>query len=412
MADTRNIVTTVSVAIAVLCAGWAIYATRHADRPGAMGPMGPVGAAGPGAPQGSSARNAPAGMPGRPGDGAGGMARSAPTNVVSVEVREEELSRELKAIGTARANEAVDVTSKSSNLVKAVRFSDGQRIQRGTVMVELDSAQARADLAAATAALTESTSLYNRSRELLQTQAVSKSQFEQIEATKKANEARMDAARAKLEDTVIRAPFTGRVGLRRVSVGSLINPGTIITTLDDTSVMKVDFAVPENNLSALRPGLAVTVESSAYPDRRFQGRVSSIDSRIDANTRSVMVRAALPNDDALLKPGMFLNVLLVRDQRRALVVPEEALVPEQTRQFVFVVTADKVAKREVQIGARRPGSVEIVAGLTSGERVVIEGTQKIREGATVRDLAAVEPPAASATRPRSLSQVPSGTAGR
>jgi membrane fusion protein (multidrug efflux system) len=331
-------------------------------------------------------------MGGPPG---GGM----PTPVVSAAVREAPLTRELKALGTARANEAVEITSKTSNIITAVRFRDGQRVQRGAVLVQLDSAQARADLAAAEAALTESTSLYNRSRELLSTQAVSKSQFDQIEATKKANAARVAAAQAKLEDTVIRAPFSGRVGLRRISVGSLINPGAVITTLDDTGIMKVDFAVPENFLSQLREGLPLTANSTAYPGRRFSGRISSVDSRIDPVSRSVTVRAEVPNTESLLKPGMFLNVEIVRDQRNALVVPEEALVPEQNRQFVFVVVDDRAQKREVRIGARSPGSVEVLSGLALGERVVVEGTVKVREGGAVRDLAMLGPPGAAGAAP-------------
>jgi membrane fusion protein (multidrug efflux system) len=287
-----------------------------------------------------------------------------------------------------RANEAVEITSKSSNIVTAVRFRDGQTVQRGQVLVELDSAQARADVAVASAALTESTSQLQRSRELLATQALSRSQFEQLEATQRANEARLAAARARLEDTFIRAPFAGRVGLRRISVGSLVNPGTVITTLDDTSVVKIDFAVPENDLASLRDGLAIEAVSAAYPDRRFAGRVLSVDSRIDPTTRAVTVRAAVPNADGALRPGMFVNVVLTRDRREAIVIPEEALVPEQDRQFVFVVVDGVASKREVRIGARRPGRVEIASGLELGERVVVEGTVKVRDGGPVRDLAA------------------------
>jgi membrane fusion protein (multidrug efflux system) len=326
----------------------------------------------------------------------GGAGAGMPTPVVSVAVREQPLASELKALGTARANESVEVTSKTSNVVTAVRFRDGQRVQRGQLLVELDSAQARADLAAAQAALTESSSQLTRSRELLPTQALSKSQFDQIVATQQADEARVAAARAKLEDTVIRAPFSGRVGLRRISVGSLISPGTVITTLDDSSVMKVDFAVPEVNLSQLREGLSLTATSTAWPGRRFSGRVTSVDSRIDPVSRSVMVRAEVPNPEALLKPGMFLNVEIVRDKRTALVVPEEALVPEQNRQYVFVVDGGTAQRREVRIGARSPGNVEILSGLTAGERVIVEGTVKVREGGAVRDLAMAGPPGAAA----------------
>jgi membrane fusion protein (multidrug efflux system) len=308
--------------------------------------------------------------------------------VVSAPARRESMDIAIEAIGTAIANESVQVTSKTSNIVTAIHFSDGQNVRAGDVLVELDRAQAAAELAAATADYTDSVSQYNRSRELLATQALSKAQHEQLEATMKANEARVAAAKARVADTYIRAPFSGRVGLRRVSLGKLINPGTVITTLDDTSSMKVDFAVPDTFVSVLREGLSLTARTTAYPGREFAGRVLSVDSRIDPSTRSVTVRALVPNRDAALKPGMFLTVALSREQRETLVIPEAALVPEQARQFVYVIAEGRASKREVQIGRREPGRVEVVEGLLEGERVVTEGTLKLREGSPVRELMA------------------------
>ena len=354
MSQTRNLATPISIAVAVVCAAWAIYATQHQPVAGAGGPP-----------------------------GAGGPRNSAPPAVTTAQVRSERLSQKLEALGNARANESVDISSKTSNVVTAVRFRDGERVRAGQVLVQLDDATARADVAAAQAAVTESESQYNRSRELLNTQALSKSSFDQLEATLKANRARLQAAQARLQDTVIRAPFSGRVGLRRVSVGTLISPGDVITTLDDTSVIKLDFAVPETYVAALRDGLAVRATAPAYPGRSFTGKVASIDSRVDVNTRSVVVRALLANEDGALKPGMFLNVALARDERETLVIPEEALTPEAEKQFVFVVADGKAARREVRIGGRSPGNVEILAGLEAGERVIVEGTQKVRNGAPV-----------------------------
>jgi membrane fusion protein (multidrug efflux system) len=355
MSNPRNLVTPISIGVAVVCAAWAIYATQHRGAP-ASGP--------------------PA--------AAGGARSSAAPLVTLAPVRAERVSRKLEALGNARANETVVISAKASNIVTAVKFRDGERVRRGQVLVQLDDAQVRADVAAAQAALTESESQYNRSRELLSTQALSKSSFEQLEATMKANRARLAAANARLEDTVIRAPFSGRVGLRRVSVGSLISPGAVITTLDDTSVIKLDFAVPENFLATLREGLTVRATAPAFPGRTFTGKVASIDSRVDQATRSVTVRALLANEDGALRPGMFLNVALANDERDALVIPEEALTPEAERQFVYVVAGGKAERREVRIGGRRPGSVEIVAGLTAGEQVIVEGTQKVRDGGAVR----------------------------
>jgi membrane fusion protein (multidrug efflux system) len=355
MSEKRSFATPISLTLAVLCAAWAIYATQHRPVAGAGGPPGAVG--------------------GR---------SSQPASVTLAAVRSERVSQKLEALGNARANESVDISTKSSNVVTAVTFRDGERVKRGQVLVQLDNAQARADVAEAQAALTESESQYNRSRELLNTQALSKSSFDQLVATLAANRARLSAAQARLEDTVIRAPFSGRVGLRRVSVGTLISPGDVITTLDDTSVIKLDFSVPENFVASLREGLSIRASAPAFPGRSFAGSVSSIDSRVDMNTRSVTVRALLANEDGALKPGMFLNVSLANDEREALVIPEEALTPEAERQYVFVVSEGKVSRREVRIGVRRPGSVEVLAGLSAGERVIVEGTQKVREGASVQ----------------------------
>lgn len=321
------------------------------------------------------------------------MSRSAadgarPTSVVTVPARWEDFAHEVEAIGTARANESINVTAKISNTVAAIRFEEGEWVSAGKVLVELDGTQARAELAIADAALKESRSQFNRSRELFATKALSEAQLEQLEATLLANEARVAAARSRLEDTVIRAPFAGRVGLRRVSLGSLVSPGEVITTLDDLSVIKLDFAVPETFLATLAPGLAIRARSPAYPNEIFEGRVASLDSRVDPVSRAVTVRARLDNRDGRLKPGMFMTVTLVRMEGRALMLPEQALVPEQDRQYVFRVRDSRAVKTEVQTGRRRPGQVEIVSGLDEGDSVVVEGTLKLRDGAPVEILVA------------------------
>jgi membrane fusion protein (multidrug efflux system) len=362
MAEVRSIVTGASLALALICASWAVYESKHGVHPG-------------GAPAGQSRSRGPNG-------GAG--ADAIPVMTASAVQRQIDVG--IEAIGNANANESVNVTSKTSNIVTAIHFNDGENVAAGQVLVELDRATAEADLAAAAAAFAESQSQFNRSRELFNTQALSKSQYEQLEATMKSNQARVDAARARLADTYIRAPFAGRVGLRRVSLGTLINPGTVITTLDDTSSIKVDFAVPELNVGELRAGQAVVAHSSAFPGRSFTGRVVSVDSRVDPASRAVTVRAVVPNRDGALKPGMFLTVDLSKERRQALMVPEQALVPEQARQFIYVVSGNAVRKREVRLGRREPGYVEITEGLARGDHVVVEGTLKLRDGTLVREM--------------------------
>jgi membrane fusion protein (multidrug efflux system) len=319
--------------------------------------------------------------------GASAADPTALTAVVTAPAEQRPFGVQIEAVGTARANEAVDVTSKVTNTVTAVRFDEGDFVKRGQVLVELDSAEARAQLAEAEAALAESENNFKRSQDLFTQQALSLSQLDQIEATLKANRARVSAAQARLADTVIRASFDGRTGFRRVSVGSLVNPGTVITTLDDTSVINLDFTVPEIYLYVLRPGLPVTARAAGLPKQQFDGTVSHLDARVDPVTRSITVRAKIPNQDGVLRPGMFMTVSLEGEAVSRLVVPEEAIVPEQGRTFVFTVADGLVRQREVRTGLRRPGLVEIVDGLQPGERVVIEGTQKVRDGMQVRELA-------------------------
>jgi membrane fusion protein (multidrug efflux system) len=293
---------------------------------------------------------------------------------------------EIEAVGTAEANQSVQITSKASNVVTALRFDEGARVEQGDVLAEMDDAQAKAELAEAEAALVDSRGQYNRSRDLAKRQAVSMADLDRVEATLKADEARVAAARAKLADTVVRAAFGGRTGFRQVSVGSFVSPGTPITTLDDTSIIKLDFTVPETYLYVLKRGLAVTAASTGLPGRIFKGTVTTLESRIDPVTRSIKVRAEIPNSDGALLPGMFMTVKLQGDVVPTLLVPEEAIVPEQGLAYVFVVHDHIVERRRVRTGKRRPGQVEIVDGLEENETVVIEGSQNVRDGTVVQEI--------------------------
>jgi len=321
---------------------------------------------------------------GNQGNKSGGGPKG-PVAVVTAIVAARETSDSVEALGTARAAEAVDLTPKTANLVTAIRFREGARVARGAVLVEMDSAQVRADLAAAEAAQTESRSQYHRSRELATARVLSAAQLEQIEATLKANEARVASARARLEDTIIRAPFAGRTGLRRVSLGALVTPGMVITTLDDTSSLRLDFTLPEALLGAVHAGLAVEAGSIAWPGRTFRAKVESVDSRVDPVTRSFTARARLANADDALKPGMLLTLHLSGPSAAALVIPEQALVPEQGELYVYVVKGGKAEKRRITLRGRLPGEVVVGSGLTAGEKIVTEGTLRLRPGAAVRE---------------------------
>jgi membrane fusion protein (multidrug efflux system) len=335
-------------------------------------------------PDGKPAMGAQAGGPGGalPG-GFGASGANQQVGVVTAEASMGELGLEIEAIGNAVANESTEVTSKTVNTVTAIHFNEGQLVKKGMVLVEFDSIQARSELAAAEASLAESSAQLKRSRELFTTHALSQSQLDTLEATDKSNQAKVIAARAKVDDTIIRAPFSGRVGFRRISVGSLVSPGTVISTLDDTSVMKLDFSVPQAYMFAVQPGLKITAQIAGVSNQSFVGKVSTLDSRVDPVTRSIIVRAELPNEKGLLKPGMFMTAKISAPASRALLVPEGAIVPEQGKSYVFVVKNGVVAKREVVTGRRKPGSVQVTEGLQGGERVVVEGTQKVRDGGQV-----------------------------
>jgi len=307
----------------------------------------------------------------------------AAAKVVTAQVELRPMVDEIEALGTARANESIEIQPRVASLIDHIDFEEGQMVKKGDLLVELENNEIVAGLAVAEASLSESRSIYQRSKSLATSQAISASNLEQLLAQVQVDKAQVEAARARLANTLILAPFDGRVGLRRVSPGSFVNTSTVITTLDDVSRIKLDFSVPETFLTVVKEGMDIIAHSLVYPDREFLGTVSSVDTRLDPVSRSVQVRALIPNTEGMLKPGMFLTVDLQRDRGDVLVAPEQAIVPEGTRQFVYVVKDGKVEKRPVILGRRVPGFVTIEAGLEAGEEIVTEGTHKIRDGSGV-----------------------------
>jgi membrane fusion protein (multidrug efflux system) len=319
----------------------------------------------------------------RPAGGWGGAAK-----VVTERIELRPLVDEIEALGTARANESVEIRPRFSSLVTRILFEEGQYVAEGDLLLELENSEIRAGLALAEASLSESRSLYNRSKELESTQAISASNLEALLAQVKVDEANVEAARAKLRNTQVRAPFSGRIGLRRVSPGSYVDTDTVITTLDDVRAIKLDFSVPETFVNVIKENMGIVAHSLVFPDREFRGTVASIDTRLDPVSRAVEVRAVIPNDDELLKPGMFMTVGLQRDRGDVLMAPEQAIVPEGSRQYVFVVSDGQAQKRQVRLGRRIPGYVVVAEGLDPGESVVTEGTHKVRDGVPVETLEA------------------------
>jgi membrane fusion protein, multidrug efflux system len=316
----------------------------------------------------------------------GSEASEAPpaTAVVTTTVAPIEWRDTIEALGTARANESVTLTAKVSETVRKIAFDSGDIVQAGNVIVDLSSGAQLAGLEEARAAYQDAERQLARSQELAQSKIISESQLDTQRSLRDAAKARMDVVRAQLSDRVITAPFDGILGLRQVSPGSLVTPGTAIATLDDISVIKLDFSVPERYLAVLADGQEIAARSETYPDRKFAGRIASVDSRVDPVTRSVTVRAEIPNPDRLLRPGMLMSLDVILAPRQAVVVPEIAVVQVGTDAFVYRVRPDKTVERaKVALGSRREGEVEVRDGLASGDRVVTEGTVKLREGSAI-----------------------------
>jgi membrane fusion protein (multidrug efflux system) len=312
----------------------------------------------------------------------------APTPVIVAEATKVPFEDRIEALGTLRANESVNLTASVTETVTVLYFDDGDRIEKDALLAEMTSTEEHALLEEARALVGEAQRQYRRVKSLEAQGTAAKSLLDERKREWQTARARLIAIESRLEDRLIKAPFSGLVGLRNISVGALVEPGDLITTLDDDSVMKLDLAVPSLFLGELRPGLPIRANTRAYGERVFEGEIHSIDSRIDPVTRSITVRALVPNPELLLKPGMLMQVTLRKDLRQALVIPEAALMPQGRDQYVLLAiphdTGHKAEKRQIQIGSRRPGEVEVVEGLKPGDLVITHGSMRARPGSEVQ----------------------------
>lgn len=318
--------------------------------------------------------------------GAGGQGGDRPVLVTTQVIQPSSWNDSLEALGTAKANESVTLTAKVSEIVQDVHFESGQDVRAGQTLVTLRGDAAQASLVQAEATYAEAQRLYNRQQELAQQQLVARSTLDTQLALRDAAAARVSQMKADIGDRSVRAPFAGVLGIRQVSPGSLITPTTVIATLDDISRMYVDFQVPEAALATIHAGDAVSAVTAAYPGRTFDGKVETIDARVDPATRAVTVRATFDNPDRALRPGLLLDVNLFRPARQALVIPEIAVVQVGRDSFAYRVKPDStVEQAKVETGVRREGVVEITQGLKAGDRIVIDGTGKLRPGARITE---------------------------
>ncbi len=320
-----------------------------------------------------------------PAGGRGGFGGRPATLVVAEPATLRPLNDVVEAVGTTLANESLTITAKVTDAIRQVRFDDGDFVAKGDVLVELTNEEQTAQLAEAEANVLDARTQYERLKNLLDQSSVPVSDVDEAQARLAAMTARHQAILARLDDRLVRAPFAGLLGFRQVSAGTLITPGTPITTLDDISVVKLDFSIPEIHLGVVQPGLRLTAQSAAFPDRSFSAEVATVGSRVNPTTRAVPVRALIDNAELLLRPGMLMAVVLTTSSREALAVPETALLQRGGQTFVYTLGEEQQATiTSIDMGARQAGWIEVLSGLAPGQQVITEGVLKVRNGAPVR----------------------------
>jgi membrane fusion protein (multidrug efflux system) len=361
------------VLLLMLVAGGFKLVTRANNGPGGAG--GPGGPGGPGV----AMKGGPGG-PGGPGGRGGGRGMTQVTPRAFLD--------SLEVLGVAKGRQSVTLTAATTQLVQRVRFTDGQSVPAGAILVELKDTEQDAGLVQAQARLLEADRAFQRYRTLGEKGFASKAQIDQYEAAYRSAQADVAAARSRQNDRMIRAPFAGVVGLSDIAPGALVNPGAPIVTLDDLSAVRVDFQVPERYLGQLREGQAITASVDAYPGEVIQGRIAMLDTRVDERTRAITARAEFPNPNRRLKAGMMIRVGITRGQRQGLSAPESAVSVQGDSAFVYVIQEQGgrtvTEQRPVVTGLRQDGVVELSDGVRAGERIVADGLNRIQPGQPVQ----------------------------
>lgn len=309
------------------------------------------------------------------------------TLVIVSPVIEREFSDTVEALATTRSNENVVITADRSEKVASIHFKDGQFVKKGELLITLDKGQEEAQLRSSEALTEEKLNAYNRAKSLKGSSALPISILQGRFAELKQSQAATQAIKALLESYEIRAPFDGILGFREVSVGTLVQPSDVITTINDLSRIKVDFDVPSVFLTALKPQLPITGYVEAFGDRAFNGKIETINTQVDPVTRTIKVRAILPNDDQLLKPGLLMSIKLSNNLRTALLIPEQTLIKQSDKNYVFKIVEEEgkiIAKKtQINIGSRQTGVVEVLSGLEKGDKIISHGLSKVRDGDAV-----------------------------
>jgi len=325
---------------------------------------------------------------GGPGGGKGGPGGRA-QQVSQVVVAPRPFSDTVEVLGVAKGRESLTVTSSTTELITRVLFRDGQFVRSGQPLVELQAREEDAGIITARANLSQAQKDRDRWKILADKGIAPRVQLEQAQTAYETAAAQLKAAEARRGDRVIRAPFAGRVGLTDVTPGTLINPGTAIATLDDVSVVRVDFPVPERYLGSLRAGMPIAAHADALPGQTFVGHIALLDSRIDERTRAITARAEIPNPGGALRPGMMLKVTIERGTRLAPAAPEAAVQFEGDTAYAYKIVNEPgrgpiALRTTVRRGVNQGGFVEILDGLKPGDRIVASGLNRIQPNAPVK----------------------------
>ena len=315
------------------------------------------------------------------------FAQSAPS-VIGTRAIVTTWSDPLEALGTLRADESVTLSATVTDIVAEINFRDGEQVEEGQLLIRLEDAEEQAQLRASQALREERRNASNRASQLQERNLAARADVEDSQSRLRQADADIQAIEAELANYQIKAPFSGRVGFRNISVGALVTPGMDLVTLDKLDVMQLDFSIPEVFLGRLSPGLMLNATTAAYPDALFSGEIATIGTRVDPVTRSVSVRADLENTDGRLRPGMLMEVIVQQRVRDTVVIPEAAIEPSGDRHFVMLIEQNegstRLARREVMIGERRNGEVEILEGLSANDLIVFHGLQLARDGQEAR----------------------------
>ncbi|MFA5490348.1 MAG: efflux RND transporter periplasmic adaptor subunit [Candidimonas sp.] len=309
---------------------------------------------------------------------------SSAVAVSVVKVERVALTEGVSAVGSLRSEDSVIVRPEVAGRIAEINFEEGGRVTKGQVLVRLDDGVVKAQLQQARANLSLAQSQYRRAQELSQRGFISGQARDEAASQLKVQQAAAALAQAQLEKTVILAPFDGWIGLRSVSVGDYVSPGDDLVPLESIDPLKVDFRIPEQYLNQVRVGARLAVQFDALPGQSREGTVGAISPLVDVGGRSILLRATIPNADALLRPGMFARVQLQFADTPSLVVPEAALVPSSEGQYVFRLVGDKAQRMAVTVGQRRGGKAQILSGLEDDDQVLVSGLQRVQDGGEVR----------------------------